>query len=57
MGKKTDKRIHFIAQALNRGIVTDADLANRLYISMRLDRVSTDEALKKLKEAINAAHA
>ena len=48
--KSTDKRLHFIAQALNQRITDNANLANEWYISNGADKISNEEALRKFKE-------
>lgn len=48
--KTTDKRLHFIAQALNRRLTENADLANKWYISNKAEKISNEDALKKFKE-------
>lgn len=48
MSKKSiDKRLHFIAQALNKGITNNATLANEWYISNKAAKLETAEALRR----------
>lgn len=48
--KSTDKRLRFIAQALNAKLTENANLANEWYINNKVDKISNEEALLKFKE-------
>lgn len=50
MTKKFDKRIHFITQALNRNLTTNAGLANEWYISNKAAKLDNEEALRRFAE-------
>lgn len=48
MAKSTDKRLFFVAQAVNMGY--NAELANSWYISHNGKALATAEALRQFKE-------
>ena len=48
--KSFDKRLHFIAQAMNRKLTDNANLANEWYISNGGAKIETEEALRRFAE-------
>lgn len=46
--KSTDKRLYFVAQALNRKLTDNANLANEWYINNKAGKLDAEEALRQL---------
>ena len=49
MGRKFDKRIHFIRQCLNQKLTVSANAANEWYIANNGYKMTTDRALAEYK--------
>ena len=50
MGKRFDKRIAFVRNALNRKLTNNVKLANDWYINNHADKLDMEDALQRFAE-------